>query len=107
MENPVFNFKNSDGIEYEIHYGKPIFTYKKNGKIKRIRVPGTCDNPTLKSPKIIIDDNLTDKEELETIIEEIAHSFSWEATEKQIRPFAGLLAKFLYKQGWRKTHPND
>ena len=103
MEKPVFIFENAEGVKYKIYYGKPKFSYKKNGKINTIRVMGVCDSPELKNPKIIIDDGLKEKAELATLIEECCHAFFWDKKEKEVRPFSKSLTKLLYKQGWRKT----
>jgi hypothetical protein len=35
-------------------------------------------------------------------IEEFAHAFFWDKTEKNVRKFAATLTKYLYSQGWRK-----
>jgi hypothetical protein len=35
-------------------------------------------------------------------IEEFAHAFFWEKSEKKVRKFAAVLTKYLYNQGWRK-----
>ena len=105
MEKPIFIFRNADGIEYKVYYGKPKFSYRKNGKTNTIRVMGVCDSPELKNPKIVIDDGLKEKAELATIIEELIHSHFFEKKEKEVRPLAKNLTKLLYKQGWRKITP--
>lgn len=99
----AFSFKNLDKKEYKVYFGTPKFTYKRNGKKVTINVCGVCDSDSRKNPKIIIDKDLYPKTELGTIIEEIFHAFFFDKKEKEARPFARTLAKFLYKQGWRKT----
>lgn len=99
----VFSFKNLNKKEYKLYFGIPKFSYKRNGKKVTIEVCGICDSDDHKIPKIIISKGLGPKVELGTIVEEIFHAFFFDKKEKEARPFARTLAKFLYKQGWRKT----
>ncbi len=99
----MFVFVNAEGVRYKVYYGKPKFSYKKRGKMKTIRVPGVCQNPERKNPKIIIDNNLKEKREMATISEEICHAFFFDKKEKEVRPFAKNLTKLLYKLGWKKV----
>jgi len=102
VKKPVFSFKPPHGNKYKVYYGKAQFSYKRNGKKQTIPVCGVCDAPDSTNPKIIIDPNLTKRVELATIVEEICHAFLWNLKEKEVRPFAKTVAKFLSEQGWEK-----
>ncbi len=102
-KKPVFTFKNADGVIYKVYYGIPTFSYRRNGKRNTIKVLGVCYSPKDKKPKIIISKGISSRLELATIIEEWAHSFFWDKKEKEVRPFATSVTKFLYKSGWRKV----
>jgi len=92
--NKDFKFKTDEGYEY---------------RVKSIKVPpefrasGLCYNPASKNPRIIIDPDLSPRRELSVSIEEFAHAFFYEKTEKKVRKFSATLAKYLYSRGWRKT----
>lgn len=103
MAKPIFTFSNNDNIKYSVYFGKTRFTYKKNGKTIPVRAYGTCEDPESKNPKIIIEKNLADGKELATAIEEFIHAFYWDKPEKEVRPLAKTLAKFLYERGWKKV----
>jgi len=104
MKKVKFWFKTPKGKKYCFSYGKPRFTYKKRrGKNRTVRLRGVCYSDDYKHPKIIIDDTLSARQELPTIIEEFIHSYFFEKPEKEVRPLATLIAKTLYKTGWRKT----
>ena len=89
-----FKFKTDEGHEYSVNKVKPPAA---------ARAEGLCDNPTLKSPKIVIDPTLLPRRELAVTIEEFAHAFFFEKTEKKVRKFSAVLTKYLYSQGWRKV----
>jgi hypothetical protein len=36
-------------------------------------------------------------------IEEFAHAFFWDKSEKNVRKFAATLTKYLHANGWRKS----
>lgn len=89
-----FKFKTDEGYEYSVEKVKP---HPKFG------AEGLCDNPTLKNPKIIIDPDLLPRREMAVTIEEFAHAFFFDKTEKKVRKFSAVLTKYLYSQGWRKV----
>lgn len=89
-----FKFKTDEGYEYCVDKVKPP---------ARFSAEGLCDNPTSKYPKIIIDPNLLPRRELSVTIEEFAHAFFFDKTEKKVRKFSAVLTKYLYSQGWRKV----
>ena len=92
-----FTFKNSEGVEYEIIYRKPDERHFGDAD-------GICVDPHKESPKIHIRPDLTKYMELNTIIHEMAHSFFWDKSEKEITQFANATARFLYRnQKWRKV----
>ena len=89
-----FKFKTDEGHEYSVNKVKPPAA---------TRAEGLCDNPTSKYPKIVIDPTLLPRRELAVTIEEFAHAFFYEKTEKKVRKFSAVLTKYLYSQGWRKV----
>ena len=91
-----FKFKNTLGVEYEVKNRKP------NKNTWGEDCDGTCEDPTLLNPKILINPHRGNKTKLNTAIHEFTHAFFWEASEKQVTQFANTLTKFLYKEGRRK-----
>lgn len=89
-----FKFRTDKGAEYI------VYKQKIN---KRHQAEGLCDSPDLKSPKIIIESSLLPRREMSVTIEEFAHAFFWDKTEKNVRKFSAVLTKYLYSQGWRKV----
>lgn len=89
-----FKFKTDEGYEYTVDKVKPSYKFA---------AEGLCDNPESKNPKIVIDPYLLPRRELAVTIEEFAHAFFFEKTEKKVRKFSATLTKYLYSQGWRKT----
>jgi hypothetical protein len=89
-----FKSKTDEGYEYTVDKVKPNYKFA---------AEGLCDNPESKNPKIIIDPSLLPRRELAVTIEEFAHAFFFEKTEKKVRKFSATLTKYLYSQGWRKT----
>lgn len=88
-----FKFKTDEGYEYCVD------------KVKvhpRYNASGLCDDPASEKPKIIIDPSLLPRRELAVTIEEFAHAFFFDKTEKKVRKFSAALTKYLYSQGWRK-----
>jgi hypothetical protein len=90
----TFNFTTDEGARYSVDKVKPP---------ARENAEGLCDDPSSKHPKIIIDPDLLPRREMAVTIEEFAHSFFWEKTEKKVRKFSAVLTKYLYSQGWRKV----
>jgi hypothetical protein len=89
-----FNFKTDKGIKYTVD------------KIKipaRDRAEGLCDCPDNDFPKILIEASLLPRREMAVTIEEFAHAFFWDKSEKNVRKFAATLTKYLYATGWRKS----
>ena len=89
-----FNFKTDKGIKYSVD------------KVKipsRDRAEGLCDCPDNDFPKILIEISLLPRREMAVTIEEFAHAFFWDKSEKNVRKFAATLTKYLYSQGWRKS----
>ena len=89
-----FKFKTDEGYEYSVD------------KVKipnRFSAEGLCDNPTSDYPKILIEKDLLPRRELSVTIEEFAHAFFFDKTEKKVRKFSAVLTKYLYSQGWRKV----
>lgn len=89
-----FKFKTDEGYEYSVNKVKPH---------RKFCAAGLCDNPQSKNPKIIIDPDLLPRRELSVTIEEFAHAFFFDKTEKKVRKFSAVLTKYLYSQGWRKV----
>jgi hypothetical protein len=89
-----FSFKTDKGVEYCVN------------KIKipaRDKAEGLCDSPENEYPKILIEASLLPRREMSVSIEEFAHAFFWDKSEKNVRKFAATLTKYLYANGWRKT----
>ncbi len=89
-----FKFKTDKGIEYSV------------SKIKipaRDKAEGLCDCPSNESPQIFIESSLLPRREMAVTIEEFAHAFFWDKSEKNVRKFAAVLTKYLYANGWRKS----
>ena len=89
-----FSFKTDKGVEYSVN------------KIKipaRDKAEGLCDSPENEYPKILIDASLLPRREMSVSIEEFAHAFFWDKSEKNVRKFAAVLTKYLYANGWRKN----
>lgn len=89
-----FNFKTDKGVEYFVN------------KIKipaKDRAEGLCDSPENEYPKILIEASLLPRREMSVTIEEFAHAFFWDKSEKNVRKFAAVLTKYLYANGWRKN----
>lgn len=85
-------FENSQGHKYEV-------VFKKLNK--KCNYMGICDDPEEDRPKIVIDNTLSDKSLLNTIIHEFAHAFFWDSTEKNVSSFANKVTKLLYSMGWK------
>ena len=89
-----FNFKTDKGVEYHVN------------KIKipaKDKAEGLCDSPDNEYPKILIEASLLPRREMSVTIEEFAHAFFWDKSEKNVRKFAAVLTKYLYANGWRKN----
>jgi len=89
-----FKFKTHKGVEYSV------------SKIKippRNRAEGLCDCPDNETPQIWIEASLLPRREMSVTIEEFAHAFFWDKSEKNVRKFAATLTKYLYANGWRKS----
>jgi len=93
MSNSGFKFKTDEGYEYQVENVKVPPKYKASG---------LCFDPASKNPRIIIDPTLLPRRELSVTLEEFAHAFFFEKTEKKVRKFSATLAKYLYSRGWRK-----
>jgi hypothetical protein len=89
-----FKFKTDEGFEYRV---------KKLKIPTKLKAEGLCDDPESKNPQILICSSLLPRREMAVSIEEIAHAFFWEKTEKKVRKFSSVLTKYLYSQGWRKV----
>lgn len=89
-----FKFKTDKGIKYCVN------------KVKiptKAKAEGLCDSPDKKYPQIFIEASLLPKREMSVSIEEFAHAFFWDKSEKNVRKFAATLSKYLYATGWRKN----
>ena len=89
-----FKFKTDKGVEYSV------------SKIKipaRDKAEGLCDSPENECPQIFIEASLLPRREMSVTIEEFAHAFFWDKSEKNVRKFAAVLTKYLYANGWRKS----
>jgi len=89
-----FKFKTDKGIEYSVN------------KVKipaRDKAEGLCDSPGNERPQIFIETSLLPRREMSVTIEEFAHAFFWDKSEKNVRKFAAVLTKYLYANGWRKS----
>jgi len=95
MNDKDFKFKTDEGYKYKVenHVLPPVFK----------RAAGICYDPKSENPLIIIDPTLSPRRELSVSIEEFAHAFFFEKTEKKVRKFSATLAKYLYSRGWRKV----
>jgi hypothetical protein len=89
-----FKFKTDEGYEYKINKFKIP---------SKLNAEGLCDDPESKNPQIVISPSLLPRREMSVSIEEIAHAFFWDKTEKKVRKFSATLTKYLYSQGWRKV----
>tara|TARA_B100002003_G_C14072875_1_gene516171 strand:+ start:521 stop:790 length:270 start_codon:yes stop_codon:yes gene_type:complete len=87
MEN--VKFKNSDGVEYELIWRKPHYTYNADG---------LCHSPDMDNPKILVDPKLKKRRKLSTLIEEVTHAFFWDKSEKEVGKFSSVLAGLINKQ---------
>ena len=89
-----FNFKTDKGVEYHVN------------KIKipaKDKAEGLCDSPENDYPKILREASLLPRREMSVTIEEFAHAFFWDKSEKNVRKFAATLTKYLHANGWRKN----
>lgn len=88
-----FKFKTDKGVEYSV---------------SKIKIPsidkaeGLCDSPENECPQIFIETSLLPRREMSVTIEEFAHAFFWDKSEKNVRKFSAVLTKYLYANGWRK-----
>jgi len=89
-----FKFKTDKGVEYSVN---------KIGIPSKNKAEGLCECPDNKSPQIFIEASLLPRREMSVAIEEFAHAFFWDKSEKNVRKFAATLAKYLYATGWRKS----
>ena len=95
-KEPIFIFKNSKGVEYEVFFKKPDERSYKGAD-------GICADPESRHPEICIRPDLTSQSELNTCIHELAHAFFWEETETNITKFANACSRLLFnKMKWRK-----
>ena len=89
-----FKFKTDKGVEYSV---------------SKIKIPsidkaeGLCDSPENECPQIFIETSLLPRREMSVTIEEFAHAFFWDKSEKNVRKFSAVLTKYLYANGWRKS----
>jgi len=89
-----FKFKTDKGVEYSV------------SKIKipvKDKAEGLCDSPENEQPQIFIEQSLLPRREMSVTIEEFAHAFFWDKSEKNVRKFAATLTKYLHANGWRKS----
>ena len=63
---------------------------------------GECDDPSTKGRAIRISQNLSEKDELETLIHEMLHACAWFLTEEFVTRTARDISKVLWKLGYRK-----
>ena len=83
----------------------------KNWKIRLVmtkdmpRSYGECDDPTVAKPEIWINQNLGQKDLLDTTIHEVLHATHPELAEESVAETATIIAKVLYKLGVR--FPSD
>lgn len=89
-------------FEFKTDKGKSYKVIKQNINIKE-KAEGLCDSPDAKNPEIIIEADLLPRREMSVTIEEFAHAFFWDKSEKNVRKFSAVLTKYLYSQGWRKV----
>jgi len=82
-------FKNFEGIEYMVHYNKPLGKYNASG---------LCDNPDIKNPAILVDPTLQKRRQLNVLIEEVFHAHLYHLPEKKARKFAANLGKLIYNR---------
>jgi len=88
-------FTNADGVEYELLWKKPHYTYN---------AEGLCGSPQAENPQILIDPNLKDRRKMSVLIEEVTHAFFWEKSEREVRKFSSTLSKLIQKN-LNKSHP--
>lgn len=87
-------FTNADGVEYELLWKKPHYTYN---------AEGLCSSPEVENPKILIDPKLKDRRKMSVLIEEVTHAFFWEKSEREVRKFSSTLSKLIQKN-LNKSH---
>lgn len=66
------------------------------------RIRGSCDPPTAKSKKILIDSSLHGKELLEVLLHEMGHACDWPRSEEYIAQQAEDMANVLWRLGYRR-----
>jgi hypothetical protein len=64
---------------------------------------GLCDPPTKKGKTIKIDNTLTDFDELQVLLHELLHCLQFSLSEDAVEEMSTDLAKFLWKEGYRKN----
>lgn len=84
------NFKNFDGIEYEVDY---VEIPEEKG------ADGLCFKPQEGSlSSILIQKDLNKKRKLNVLIEEVFHAHLWDLPEWKARKFAANLGKLIYNE---------
>lgn len=78
------------------------FCRKKKVVVEGEAVDGSCDGPSVKGKKIIIDDSLSGQRELEVLIHEMIHASGWHIDHSYINQFSSDVARILTKLGYKR-----
>ena len=70
---------------------------KKDKKCK-----GYCESPNKKNKEIVIQENLSSKEELDITLHELLHAADWWKDEEWVEQVGTDIANVLWRLGWRK-----
>ena len=89
MEKGI-KFTNNQDVEYQIYF--PSFL---------INRCGDCDDPNIQKPIIRVDSRLSERRNMQVVVEEIFHAFFWDKTETQARKFSNTITKALFEEGYR------
>lgn len=63
---------------------------------------GFTENPKTKRKRIIVASDLTERDELETVIHEMLHAADWSKDEEWVTEAGADIARALWRLGWRK-----
>lgn len=90
----IRKFKNHKG---ELYY----MVLRKNPKLKKRALWGSCDPPDEDGAFIVIKEKLSDKDLFRTILHELVHGFYWDKSEVSINKLTSVFYTSLRKLGFK------
>jgi len=99
MKKPDYAFTNADDQKFRFYFRKPHKSHDADG---------LCYNPEYyEEPKIYVNPHLPPKRKLQVVIEEVAHAFWYDKTEREVRKFSRVLADILWQNSLKYNAKYD